>query len=353
VGSDGRVVLYVRIGVPERAAPGTYRGQLAVASGERRATLPLAVTVAPAQLTPADGLATYFVVWEDRADQREGRKGASSLYRRLLVREGIGDGKDGSLVDLGGPHDGESMTVAAARLAREAAALRARRPGVRIVSYFYDEPGPAQYADVRAWGDALRRADPGIEQLVTAPPSAALRGAAGILSMHLSALGPGVAAETRSGGAEPWSYSSCCETPGDATMLLDDRATSNLAVAPATWLQGGRGLLYWGVSVFTADPWKQAAQRIDEPNQTANGDGILLYPGRPVGLPGPVPSLRLELTRSGLQLAALADVLQRRGRGAEARTILAQVLPGTGKFDPNPGAWENAAAQLLQAASAA
>ena len=62
MGSDGRVVLYVRIGVPERAVPGTYRGQLAVASGTRRATLPLAVTVAPAQLTPADGLATYLVV---------------------------------------------------------------------------------------------------------------------------------------------------------------------------------------------------------------------------------------------------------------------------------------------------
>jgi hypothetical protein len=353
VASDGRVVLYVRISVPEGAAPGPYRGLLTVASGPRRATLPLALTVAPAQLGPREGLATYFVVWPDKADQREGRKGASAAYRRLLTREGFDDGQDGGLVDLGGPRAGESMTTAAARLARLAAALRTRRPGVRIVSYFYDEPGPAQYADVRAWGDALRRADPTIEQLVTAPPNPGLRGAAGILSMHLAALGPGVAAETQRAGAEPWSYSSCCETPGDATMLLDDHATSNLAVAPATWLQGGRGLLYWGVSVFTADPWKQAAQRIDEPGNRANGDGVLLYPGRPVGLPGPVPSLRLELTRAGLQLAALADVAQRRGHGAEARAILAAVLPGTGKYDPNPAAWEDAAAQLLQAASAA
>lgn len=352
VGSDGRVVLFVRIDVATDLPPGAYKGSLAVAAGGRRATLDLAVEVVDAQISLADGIQTYFLVWASRADTAEKRKGASTEYNSLLTRDGFGDGIDGSLVDLGGPRDGEDMAAAARRLAREAAAIRAVRPDAQIVSYAYDEPDRETLPDIRAWGEALKAADPLIRQFVTSPPRDELKGAVGILSMHLEQLGPGVPDEVRALGAEPWSYSSCCESPGDPTMLLDDRATSTLAVAPATWLQGAGGLLYWGVSVFAHDPWKVAANPVDEPDFVGNGDGVLLYPGEPQGLPGPVPSLRLELVRAGVQITALAEALQQRGRAEEARRILEKVLPGTAKYDHDPAAWEQAESELLTAVAA-
>lgn len=351
VDAHGRVLLFVRIDVPRDLPAGNYSGRLEVASGGRSGALDLALEVADVQIGTADAIGTYFLVWPDKADEAEGRKGASIEYRRLLTADGIADGIDGDFVDLGGPRDGEALDAAAKRLAARAATLRAERPGVRLVSYAYDEPDAGTFDDVQAWGRALRAADPGIEQLVTSPPEEEFRDATGIISMHLHALRPDVPAQVRDLGAEPWSYSSCCERPGAPTMLLDDVATAALAVGPATWQQGGRGLLYWGVSVFDHNPWEQASQPIDEPDRVGNGDGVLLYPGKPVGLPGPVPSLRLELVRAGLQLTALAEVLERRGRGEEARTILAKVLPGTARYDRDPAAWESAASDLLAAAA--
>ena len=352
VGRDGRVVLYVRIDVARDLPAARYAGTLTVTAGGRHGTLDLSVEVVDAQISLADGIQTYFIVWATKADTAEKRKGASVEYNRILAQGGFGNGIDGSFVDLAGPRQGEDMATAAARLAKAAAAIRAVRPGVQIVSYAYDEPDPSTLPEIRAWGAALKAADPQILQLVTSPPRDGLKGAVGILSMHLEQLGEGVPAEVRALGAVPWTYSSCCESPGDPTMLLDDRATSTLAVAPATWLQGGRGLLYWGVSVYAHDPWKVAANPVDEPAFIGNGDGVLLYPGEPAGLPGPVPSLRLELVRAGLQITALAETLERRGRGAEARRILQGVLPGTAQYDHDAAAWEQAESDLLTAVAA-
>jgi hypothetical protein len=166
--------------------------------------------------------------------------------------------------------------------------------------------------------------------------------------MHLGALNPGVLATTHRLGAEAWVYSSCCESKGSPTLLLDQDAVGNLAVAPATWLQGGAGVLYWSVDDFTGDPYTDARNHGDEPGQIGNGDGVLLYPGRPLGQRSPNPSLRLALTAAGLQIADEAALLARRGHAAEARAILRRVLPGTASFVDNPGTWQATERALLQ-----
>jgi hypothetical protein len=165
--------------------------------------------------------------------------------------------------------------------------------------------------------------------------------------MHLRDLTPEVLARTHGLGAEAWAYSSCCETPGDPTLLLDQDAVGNLAVAPAAWQQGAAGLFYWSVNEYSGDPYTDARNHDDEPQRVGNGDGVLLYPGRPLHLKAPNASLRLALVAAGLQIADEAALLVLRGQGDQARALLGRVLPGTARFVDSPAAWQAVERALL------
>ncbi len=332
--------LYVDVRVPRAAEPGRYTGVLTVDVGGERGTVPLAVDVARVELPAVHALRTWFLVWDDRAERMEG-KPIRARYHALLRDEGIGDGTATSAdlavgVDVQAPRDGDAVQVAS-----RARALLERRPDAIPYSYEFDEPADdAERAAAAAWGSQLHAAAPAVRQLVTAPPWPGLQpGQVGTFAVHLhdaARAGP----EAKALGAELWIYSSCCEEPGDPTLLLDDLASSNAAVAPATWLAGGRGVLYWGVSAYMANPWRVPSS---DPTGVANGDGVLVYPGRPAGLAGPVPSLRLELFALGLQLVDLAAVAEARGAGAEARAVL-ESLMGPGH---DGAAWDAAQRRLV------
>ena len=80
---------------------------------------------------------------------------------------------------------------------------------------------------------------------------------------------------------------------------------------------------FWGVSWLTYDPWRFGWHSYIHQSSTPgesyyvrypNGDGYLLYPGAPIGVEGPVTSVRLEAARDGVEdydylklLKALAD----------------------------------------------
>jgi hypothetical protein len=62
------------------------------------------------------------------------------------------------------------------------------------------------------------------------------------------------------------------------------------------------GLLYWSTTYWgdTQNPWEDIAT-VKSLNKSCFGDGSLLYPGKPVGIDGPVASLRLECVRNGTE----------------------------------------------------
>jgi hypothetical protein len=347
-----RQVFWVSIAIPRTQRAGTYDGSLHVGSQSVRYRLRVADVTLPRQRA----LHTWFLVWGRHADAAEHRSGTAPLYTSLLTRYGIGDGTaPGGDAAVGLRPDilsGNESDAALQRLARgvagEAARLRAATPAATPYSYVFDEPPAGQFDRVRRWGEALHLEAPGVRQLVTAPPDRALGGTVGAWAMHLRALTPDVLAMTHGLGAEAWVYSSCCETPGDPTLLLDQGAVGNLAVAPAAWLQGAAGLLYWSVNDYTGDPYSDARNHDVEPEHVGNGDGVLVYPGRPLGLRRPNASLRLALVAAGLQIVDEAALLARRGREGEARALLARVLPGTASFVDDPGAWQAVERSLLQ-----
>ncbi len=67
---------------------------------------------------------------------------------------------------------------------------------------------------------------------------------------------------------------------------------------------------FWGVSWLTYNPWKFGWHRFYQNSVTPDksryvrfpsGDGCLLYPGAPVGVEGPVTTVRLEAVRDGVE----------------------------------------------------
>jgi hypothetical protein len=351
-GAGSRQVFWVSIDVPRSLRAGIYRGS--VRAGSRSAAYSL--RVADVTLPRRRALHTWFLVWGRHAESAEGRPDAASAYTSALARWGVGDGTaTGGDAAIGVPPDSLPADASDATLERiagevadAAARTRAQVPDAVPYSYVVDEPAGAQLDQVRRWGGVLSRDAPGVRQFVTAPPDAPLGSSVGAWAMHLRDLTPAVLARTHDLGAEAWVYSSCCERPGDPTLLLDQDAVGNLAVAPAALQQGAAGLFYWSVNEYTGDPYTDARNHDDEPERVGNGDGVLLYPGRPLGLNAPNASLRLALVAAGLQIADEAALLARRGQAGQARALLARVLPGTAQFVDSPAAWQAVERALLR-----
>jgi hypothetical protein len=334
--------LYVEVAVPRTAAPGRYTGELVVRAGRDAGTVPIAIDVAAVELPREATLRTWFLVWDDRADRIE-RARLHDRYHALLRKEGIGDGTAASVDRAVGIDVLPTVDAAAERVAADARALRAQRPGATLYSYEFDEPSDDRdRAAAAAWGRALAAAVPGVRQLVTAPPWNGLQpGVVGTFAVHLRDAASALP-RARALGADMWIYTSCCERVGDPTLLLDDSASANAAIAPATWLAGGQGILYWGVSAYHGNPWRVANT---DPSGIANGDGVLLYPGRPVGRKGPVPSLRLKLFATGMQVVDLAALASQRGHGTEAHEILSSLVTHDSQAADGT-AWDDAVRRL-------
>jgi hypothetical protein len=96
---------------------------------------------------------------------------------------------------------------------------------------------------------------------------------------------------------------------------------------------GVEGFEFWGFAWWTYDPWQigwhKFIRQSDEGKKYywiryPNGDGFLAYPGKPVGVKGPVSTIRLEQVREGLEDYEAFSLLRERMDKAEraGRSIL-------------------------------
>lgn len=111
-------------------------------------------------------------------------------------------------------------------------------------------------------------------------------------------------AQLKAAGARVWFTTDgqmCTDTPLCATERL---------LPHYCFKYGADAYEFWGVAWLTYDPyrfgWHAYIHQSDEPGRTywvryPNGDGFLLYPGKPIGHAGPVSSIRLEQAREGVE----------------------------------------------------
>ena len=263
----------------------------------------------------------------------------------------VGPSLDGTAIPAGEPLHGAKATTTELRLpgafdseAQQSLYLTAwmkhfRNKGWqdRLFLYLWDEPTPDLYPKLLDRARIVFGADPEIRSLVTVPFTSKLEKTVQIWVSLVNCL------EKRPGfddfcrekpsldaysselekGKSLWFYQSCashgCTGQGGQyfagwpSYMIDASGMSNRVMQWIAWKYGISGELYYSMNEAWAhggDPWT------DLRLYGGNGDGTLLYPGRPALIGGrtdiPIESIRLKLIREGMQdyeyLTLLADV---------------------------------------------
>jgi hypothetical protein len=285
---------------------------------------------------------------EDVAAQREELVG--TLFTREQGYTGPGTGMGADVVALGsygslGPPTPERVHQVERTLAalREAGVLR-RRPDVFL--YAVDE----QCESLRgpAWRAALRQSTlPEARQLRVAHTCSTdpARQEVDLPIIFSASYDPDLAAAARQQGKAVWVYNGSLPRTGS---FLSDGGPLSLRING--WLQALYGIerwFYWESTFWNDDnkggrgpydPLVTAETFHNQHGDWANGDGVLVYPGRQardgyrsLGLDGVVPSIRLAQWRRGISDAGyLLLARQRGGDAAKEAERIGRALIGRG-----------------------
>lgn len=393
-------LVWIDLALADDAPAGDYRGTVRVAAaGAPLADIPVRVRVGRHRL-PYAAVKTMLVYHPDAIRRRAG-DAAIAQYLQLVHRHhitpvfrvnsaaeaaerapqlsgelftaargyrgpGAGRGQDviaiGTYGSLGEPGPRALAAVEAAVTALDRDGLLAGRDAF---VYAVDEQCDSDRAP--RWRALLdRSAVPAVRRLLVAhtcdrPPAAQPVDLAIVPSWTYD---PALAATAIAGGKRVWVYNG--RLPRTGSFLTDGDPLSLRANA---WLQAVYGVerwFYWE-SVFwddenrggrgPYDPWTRAITFHNDDGDVANGDGVLVYPGRQprypdtsLGFAGVLPSIRLKQWRRGIQDAGYL-ALARRVDAASADRV-ARGLIGRGFTDAGTRgapAWPRDGARWVEA----
>ena len=178
-----------------------------------------------------------------------------------------------------------------------ASVLRERRLLDQTYIYTWDE-GEIGNPAVQKIASMLHRADPDLKNMVCYhgfwnPDKDPEWGKdIDIWCCQIASFDEALKTRLESMGKEIWMYISGPDNTFP-NFAIDFPAMDARIVPWLCWKYGVKGLLYWCVNFWTVNPYENATNT----DWSQNGNGLLLYPGAL----SPVPSLRLELIRDGLE----------------------------------------------------
>jgi len=199
----------------------------------------------------------------------------------------------------------------------------------KVYIYGCDEPHDPLLPLLRdAYGELLK-AVPGypIMQTISHPNPSELIGRVGIWCPLTPSLTSGFYAARRKAGDTLWTYVCCGPTPPFANFFVDQPATAHRVLFWQARKAGATGLLYYCVCSWSGLPSAAWGEKCfpDVPIHLrdhwtlkrlgVNGDGLLVYPGRDMT---PIPSIRLEMIRDGIEDYEYMALLERAVKKARA-----------------------------------
>lgn len=240
-------------------------------------------------------------------------------------RLGGGWGKAGELAN-------PQQIAAAAELLRQTQEHLAAKGWLgKAYVYVIDEPGQESFPQVKAAFNLVRQAAPKLKTLLTyglgatrpwkpgaqgLPAYAALAGLVDIHVPHTDCFDPVYLETRRKAGDAIWAYVCISAQPPYANNWgIDFPGTDARGLYWQLWQNRVAGFLYWRVNHWEVDVWTNP---MSYPG--GNGDGSLLYPGPA----GPVPSIRWELNRDGIEDYDLLCLLRDQANALSRRHIFLQ-----------------------------
>ena len=330
--------IWITVGAHTQLPAGRYHGTITVTDQDGRTmTVPLEVTVWDFTLPQTAHLKTAFDfyrsrlelayrefihggdAWEGRMDELEqrylldllkhrispvmGLEPSSPQFARIIglyLNRGLsvfGIGSYGGSHGNNWPTEPAQFAKAMAWYRQAVLDLKFQRLLDQAYIYAYDEPQPGDPRVAQVL-EALHQIEPQLKTLLVMhePPDPVAQAQwlkdADIVCLRLTAYTPERAQQLKALGKELWLYTSS-PTPPYPSLVIDAPAMEPRILAWMAWKSGAQGLLYWCVNFWSADPWTSTTNYASD----QNGNGALYYPV----IDGPVPSMRLEVLRDGIE----------------------------------------------------
>jgi hypothetical protein len=354
--------IWVDISVPRTTAAGSYSGTFQVTSAQGTATVTLHLTVWNFALPVQPAMKSLFR-YSQSAYSRVSQP-ARELIRHRLMPQFVPTTEERSLIDNYGLNGTDAPFYSNASLssgtispAPSAATFQAEaakhQSDLPLYCYMADEIGwyTAFYPTIKDWGRNMHTA--GIDNLITMMPDPLLyddgsgtgRSAVDfwvVLPKQYDQV-PDRMQYVISKGDEGWSYN-CLAQDNYSPKWLLDMAPINYRIQPGFINQSLNltGLLYWAVDYWGSDPWNNPMPWSPYP-----AEGLLVYPGANVGLPGQtIGSIRLKWLRDGVDDYDYIQLLKQQGQGAWALSVARTIGPDWRNWSRDPVALEAARRQL-------
>jgi hypothetical protein len=147
-----------------------------------------------------------------------------------------------------------------------------------------------------------------------------------------------------------WSYNTLVQDAYSPKWLIDFDPV-NFRIQPGFISQSLdlTGMLYWRVDKWPSDPWNNVNNAGTYSSSNYPGEGMLVYPGGPVGVKGVVASMRLKWLRDGVEDYDYVQILKGLGKGDLAMEISRSVAPDWTNWTRDPGAVATARQKLGEA----
>jgi hypothetical protein len=232
-----------------------------------------------------------------------------------------------------------------------------KKLGYLSLAYVYmeDEPNNAkQYEIVRQQGALIKSANPEIGRMCTEQTVSSdlkwgtLYGAVNIWCPLWGLWDENTAKERLAIGEKLWSYTALCQGPeGTPWWEIDMEPLNYRAPLWTSWKYDITGFLYWSSVYWGASKSPEEAWN----NPTYNnfwGEGTLVYPGKPAGIKGFVPSIRLKLYREAEEDYEYMVLAAKMGHTEEVNRIVNNITTSFQSWSHDVNAYLKAREQLAE-----
>lgn len=329
---------WVDIFVPYGTAAGDHFGTVTILTDQGSATLDVMLHVWDFDLPIQASMKTRFGMWKHENsytlqdyinlmhDRVQTRVRAS--YEPTLKQIGL------TINDLGLFSQPAACTISSPpSRATLQSLMNSHTSGIPIYNYTADEITECTGLDgvLMEWGTALHAV--GAKQLITMVPKPNLYSSVDywpILPVQYVEHAPDIAGVEASGG-EMWVYTALNQDTYSPKWMIDFSPMNYRIYGLINQSMSIKGLLYWTVDNWTADPWV-------DPDAYYGyvGEGALLYPGAKVGVSSVVPSMRLKHVRSSVQDYEYVEILKTLGSGAWALDQIRPIARDWQNWTKNP-----------------
>ncbi|MBC7328576.1 DUF4091 domain-containing protein [bacterium] len=369
--------LFITIYIPKDAKPGRYTGKITVKfENGASVDIPISLEVWDFTLPDKPSCETAFSIWDNsiwkfeevQAGTPEG-KAMFDKYYWCLVEHRISPMQ--IPVDVLSPEADkyiadERVTSFALNYSDDVEEMRKRvehlrKKGLLNKAYFYplDEPvTKEQYEELKRRVEKIKSIDPKlriVSPFFRGPDFSnetayeALDGIINIWCAVTSYFDPQKQLEKKLKGEFSWWYVCCGPGSPYANFHITMDAIDHRILMWQQKKYQVDGLLYWGVNYWagTPDPWEDMAT-VKDINPNLYGDGSLLYPGKKVGIDGPVSSLRLEMIRDSFEDYEYLTLLEKLAGQEAVERAIKEVVTDMTNFTKDPATLQKARAMIAK-----